>query len=152
MHPTVSVCAIGKEPKNWSLPIILISIPAASNLLVQQCCPIRQSDWAGREAGQPLFVHCVEDVMKDEFPIRPFPIPLFEGKLLIIKEIIIMVSTLYPLRIFSSGMWFVFMIIYQKGERQFKFKGSNYFRVDARHLFDEMVILARKGITIYGKF
>ncbi|HHT52008.1 MAG TPA: AAC(3) family N-acetyltransferase [Bacteroidales bacterium] len=155
MHPTVSVCAIGKRAEE---------LVATHHLDLYPCG--EQSPWykmlshpakvigLGEKLVSLSFVHCVEDVMKDEFPIQTLSDTPIEGKVVDYQGDIIMVSTLYPLPDIQQRnvVRFFYDNISKKGGGQFKFKGSNYFRVDARHLFDEMVILARKGITIYGKF
>lgn len=97
------------------------------------------------------FIHCPEDIMKDKFPVKTRTDEIFEGKVRLKTTEIINVPTLVAhSNIVNRDLpKFVRKYLDKKTFKQFRIKGSDFFWADSKKLFDRVVELAEKGISIY---
>lgn len=153
LHPTASVCAIGKHAQE---------ITATHHLDIYPCGV--ESPWykmlaypskiigLGEKVVSLSFVHCIEDVMKERFPIQTLSEIPINGKVINKEGTEMMVPTLFPLPGIKQRdvvSFFSSSISSQAGS-QFRYRGVNFFRCNAPVLFQEMEQLALKGKTIYN--
>lgn len=97
------------------------------------------------------FVHCAEDIMKTEFPVKTRTDKVFEGKVRDYDGTVISVKTKAAnLQVkYNNIQRFVKKYIPAEICEDFKVNGTKFFRADAAKLLEKMIELARKDITIY---
>ena len=154
LHPTHSVVAIGKYAKE------LISSHSES---IHPCD--RKSPYYKMIKYNPIiiglgvstsiltFVHCVEDVLGDEFPVKVRTNEVFKCQVLDYdgeKQIIETTATNWRHN-FGNNVRFIRNTISKKIARDFTVKGAKFFTAKGSLLYNEMEYLARKGITRYPK-
>jgi len=155
LHPTKSVCALGRYAQE------LTNAHQYSPFPYDSCSPYNKiMKYNGKIIGLGVstmnlsFVYCVDDSLKEEFPVNPYRKKLFEvqcvnydGKVEIVKT--------YAHNIRKTMMHnipkFIRKYISDDACKDLEINGMNFFRADARKLFDQMVNLARENITIYPK-
>jgi aminoglycoside 3-N-acetyltransferase len=154
LHPTSSVVAIGKyaleiikDHKNSELPCdehspfykimnyngIIIGLGVSTSILT--------------------FVHCVEDIMKDKFPIKTRMDEIFEAKVRDQNGEVFVVKTRaahYRIKYRNNEKYFK-KNVPQEICRDIKINGTKYFKANSYELFLKMQQLAHKGKTIYTK-
>lgn len=155
LHPTKSVCAIGPLARE------LTSTHQNSRYPYDACSPFyKLTEHQGKIVGLGVwtsrlsFVYCVDDAMKAEFPTRVyhdrvFAVPCvdYEGKTQIVE------TYAHNMRIIDAheGPNFFRANIANDVCADLTIKGMKFFRVDARRFFDDLLALAKQGITIYPK-
>ncbi len=152
LHPTNSIVAIGKEA---------VALTNEHHLSVYPCG--EQSPFyklinynalvigLGVGTVNLSFVHTVEDVMKDKFPVTTRKSDVFSTKVKDYDGNIVNVNTLvgHPDTGPRDVEGFVKKYIPKDICIDFKYKGIKFFKANSKELFSQMVNLAEKGITIY---
>jgi aminoglycoside 3-N-acetyltransferase len=100
------------------------------------------------------FVHCVEDELKDEFPVRPYFPRLFEGRCRDYSGESVMVPTYAhdPAKMkWRDIAGFLKTHVDRRAYEDLDIHGVPFFWADPTALFEVMVGLARRGITAYDR-
>ena len=99
------------------------------------------------------FVHCPENIMKDDFPIQTLTKQIFTGKVRLPSGEITEVRTLAAHKNIQKRNIPAFMKRYmpKKILSEYKIRGSNFYIADANALFIRMIELAKQNKTIYNK-
>jgi aminoglycoside 3-N-acetyltransferase len=152
LHPTKSVCAIGP------LARVLTATHSESPYAFDRCSPYyKLAEHGGKIIGLGVsternsFVHCVEDVLKDDFPVRVHHPDLFAARCLNYNNEIVVVETFaHDLKKMNHNIP-RFMDEHITGDAvlDLKIDGMKFFQADAAKLLDQMTSLAARGITIY---
>jgi aminoglycoside 3-N-acetyltransferase len=152
LHPTKSVCALGKYA------LELTKTHQDSPFPYDYCSPyyrIMEHDakivGLGVSTKNLSFVHCVDDALKDKFPVRPYHPQLFRARCINYSGEVELVSTFaHNLKMMNHNIPF-YMNTYIPPDicQDMKLYGMNFFRAKSTALFGSMVGLAAKGITIY---
>ena len=154
LHPTKSVCAIGR------LACELTSTHHLSPYPFDSGSPYRRIiEHGGKIVGfgvstaRMSFVHCADDALKDDFPVRPYHAELFAAPCINLAGETVTVETFaHDLAKMNPDIpRFVRARLPDAACRDLNIHGMKFFRADARKVFDEMVRLARDGITIYPR-
>ena len=154
LHPTKSVCAIGLNAGALTESHHLSPYP------YDRQSPYRKIiDFGGKVIGLGVstrnlsFVHCVDDELKEEFPIKPYHSKLFEAKCINYEGKVETVRTyahdLSQMR--HNIPRYMRMHIPSEACQDLKIVRRNFFRVDAKQLFEAMLLQARAGVTIYSR-
>lgn len=154
LHPTKSVCAIGRYAQE------LTNTHQNSPYPYDSCSPYYKiMEYDGRIIGLGVstkslsFVHCVDDALKEEFPVEPYHKQLFAAQCIDYKGKVEIVKTYaHDLRKMNHNIP-KYMRKYIQCEvcKDIKTHGMNFFRANARELFYQMVNLAKRDLTIYPK-
>jgi aminoglycoside 3-N-acetyltransferase len=154
LHPTKSVCAIGSHAKE------LVSTHHESPYPFDSCSPyFKLTEFGGKTIGIGVstmklsFAHCVEDALKEQFPIRvnhqqPFLARCidYDGKERIVR------TYAHDMRKMNfRTKHFIAKYIPDDICKDFRIQGREFFRGDATSLLQAMTQLARHGITIYSR-
>jgi aminoglycoside 3-N-acetyltransferase len=154
LHPTKSVCAIGAAAEELTCDHQKSPYP------YDRCSPYyRITDFGGKIVGLGVstanlsFVHCVDDALKDDFPVRPYHAQLFAATCINGAGDKVTVETYaHDLTKMNHNIP-RFMKTYVSSDAcvDLNLNGMKFFRADARRLFDEMSGLAATGKTIYPR-
>jgi aminoglycoside 3-N-acetyltransferase len=154
LHPTKSVCAIGAAAEELTCDHQKSPYP------YDRCSPYyRITDFGGKIVGLGVstanlsFVHCVDDALKDDFPVRPYHAQLFAATCINGAGDKVTVETYaHDLKKMNHNIP-RFMKTYVSSDAcvDLNLNGMKFFRADARRLFDEMSGLAATGKTIYPR-
>ncbi len=153
LHPVASIAAIGKHAKELTDKHYLSSYACDENSPYYKMMKYNAKIIGlGEKTASLSFVHCVEDVMKEEFPAKIRNPQKFTAKY---KDYEGNVRSMDLFVLSSDNRYnnipgFIRKHISKEACRQMKIKGRNYFTADSVKLFDEMISLAKKGVTIYG--
>jgi aminoglycoside 3-N-acetyltransferase len=154
LHPTKSVCAIGPLARELTATHQLSPYP------YDVCSPyFKLTECRAKIIGLGVstrnlsFVYCTDDALKEAFPVRVYHERIFEVDCVNYEGRTERVST------YAHNMKAIvhdvpgYMKKHVKAEAcdDLTIKGMNFFRADAARLFDEMMKLAREGITVYAK-
>lgn len=154
LHPTKSVCAMGP------LAHELTATHQQSPYPYDACSPYYKLIECGAKivglgvsTRNLSFVYCADDALKEAFPVRVYHDRIFE------VECINYDGRKETVRTYAHNMKAVVHDVpgYMKKHvearacEDLNINGMNFFRADARHLFDRMLSLARDGITVYSK-
>jgi len=155
LHPTKSVCAIGPLARE------LTSTHQDSRYPYDACSPFyKLTEHHGKIVGLGVwtsrlsFAYCVDDAMKDEFPARVyhdrvFAVPCldYEGKTQIVE------TYGHDMRVIDAHEGPKFFRAHMANEvcADLRIKGMKFFRVDAHRFFDDLLALAKQGITVYPR-
>lgn len=154
LHPTKSVCAIGGRARELTATHSLSPFP------FDACSPYHKLiERGGKIIGVGVstehlsFVHCAEDALREEFPVRTYHERLFAARCLDYEGDEVVVETYaHDLRKMNHDIpRYVRAHVSAEACRDLKIGGMKFYRADAAKLFDEMVRLAREGITIYPR-
>jgi aminoglycoside 3-N-acetyltransferase len=153
LHPTKSVCAIGKYANELTGTHQLSPYP------YDTCSPyFKLVDYRAKIIGLGVwtqylsFVYCVDDALKEKFPVRVYHPEVFKAQCRNYKGELETVET------FAHNMATVihdvppYMRKYIETDvcEDLKINGMKFFRADAAPLFAEMMKLAERGITVYS--
>lgn len=99
------------------------------------------------------FVHCPEDILKDDFPYKVRTQQIFMAKVKDFEGKIINVETRAADKAIGNRdiPGFIRLNLPPQIAEDFKFKGNQFFRVNAKLLFNSMIELSEKGKTIYDQ-
>ena len=154
LHPTKSVCVIGP------LAHELTATHQQSPYPYDVCSPYYKLIEYGAKivglgvsTGRLSFIYCVDDALKDSFPVRVYHDRVFE------VECINYDGRTETVRTYAHNMRTVvhdvpaYMKKYVENQacEDLNIKGMSFFRADAPKLFDAMMKLAKEGITVYSK-
>jgi aminoglycoside 3-N-acetyltransferase len=152
LHPTKSVCAIGRYARELTLTHQQSPYPYDSASpyykIIERGGKIVG---IGVSTANLSFVHCVDDALKEDFPVRPYHPRLFAAQCINYAGRVETVETYaHDLRKMNHDIpRYMGAHVPAEACRDLKLKGMKFFRADAARLFDEMLRLARRGITIY---
>lgn len=154
LHPTKSVCAIGPLAQE------LTATHQQSPYPYDTCSPyFKLTECRAKIVGLGVstrnlsFVYCADDALKDSFPVRVYHDRTFEAECINYEGRAETVTT------YAHNMRTVvhdvpgYMKKYISAEAclDLNLKGMDFFKADAARLYDEMLKLAREGITVYSK-
>ena len=99
------------------------------------------------------FGHCVEDILKEKFPVETRCHEIFKAKVRDLNGQIKIVPTLAAHKLIQWRNVGHYMDKYVPPEicQNFTINGIKFFRADSRNLYAKMVELAQKKITVYSK-
>jgi aminoglycoside 3-N-acetyltransferase len=152
LHPTKSVCAIGEYAQE------LIDSHQLSPFPYDFCSPYHKiMNFNGKVIGLGVstkflsFVHCVDDTLKEMFPVNPYHKELFNARCINYREEMEIVRTYaHDMKKMNHNIpSFMSKNISTNICRDMKIQGMNFFVAQTRELFSEMLDLAEKNITIY---
>lgn len=152
LHPTKSACAIGPRA------VELTGTHPDSPWPYDANSPYAKiMEHGGKVIGIGVatrnlsFVHCVDDFLKDEFPVRPYLDHVFEARCINYDGGVEIVRTYAHdmSKIDFDVPGFMRAHVARPICEDLTICGAPFFRADAGPLFQRMVELARDGITIY---
>jgi len=152
LHPTASIVAIGNHAEELLSQHHLDIYPCGvKSPLYKMMKYDARIIGLGEKVVSLSFVHCVEDIMKERFPVKTLTSEIFEYKVIDNSGSTLIVKTLVPHKRIQNRDIPLFFRKYINSDicEMYKFHGSNYFCCHAGQLFSEMKMLAQKGITIY---
>jgi aminoglycoside 3-N-acetyltransferase len=154
LHPTKSVCVLGP------LAHELTSTHQVSPYPYDACSPYYKIIEArgkivglGVSTANLSFVHCVDDALKEDFPVEPYHPKLFSARCVNYQGQVETVKTYaHDLRKMNHHIP-RYMKTYIPAEAclDLNIDGMKFFRADAGKLFEAMLELAKKGKTIYAR-
>ena len=152
LHPTSSCIAIGKYAQEITGDHHKTIYPCDEN---SPFCKI--INYNGKIIGLGVstynlsFVHCAEDIMKYEFPVKTRTDEVFEGKVRDYNGNIISVKTkaAHSQVKYNTIQRYVKKHVPAEICEDFKVNGIKFFRADAAKLLEKMTELAKQDITIY---
>lgn len=153
MHPTVAICAIGKHAKELIETHHLDIYPCGhlSPWYKMLQYPHAKIIGLGEKVVSLSFVHCVEDVLKEVFPVQTLSKETLGG---VVKkgDKMLKTATLYPEQNIQKRDVVAFFNknISSETGKMFRYRGMNFFSFRATPLFEELSSLARRGKTIYS--
>jgi len=153
LHPTNSVVAIGRYAEELTRyhhdTIYPLGEKSPFYEMIKYGCIIVG---LGISVDRLSFVHCVEDVMKEEFPVKTRNEEIYECKVIDNERNIRMIKTLVasPEIQHRNVIKFFRKYIPEDICKVMTFKGVSFFTTDSKKLFDKMVLLAKEGKTIYN--
>lgn len=154
LHPTKSVCAVGPLAKDLTATHQLSPYP------YDVCSPyFKLTECGAKIVGLGVstrnlsFVYCTDDALKEAFPVRVYHERVFEvdcvnyeGQTERVKTYVHNMRT-----VVHDVPGYMKKHVSLEACQDLDIKGMNFFRADAAKLFDEMLKLAREGITVYSK-
>ena len=157
LHPTNSIVAIGKYARELTETHIRSVYPCG-----EESPYYKVMQYDGRIVGLGVttsklsFVHCVEDVWQDRFPVRTRTPEVFPARVIDRDGAEIIVPTVAQSRVTQaltprSVPRFIRRYVTPEVCRDLRINGVEYFTADARRLYARMEELASQGITIYGR-
>lgn len=155
LHPTKSVCGIG------SLADEITATHHLSPYPYDECSPyykLIEHDakiiGLGVSTTYLSFSYCVDDALKEDFPVRVYHDQLFEVPCINYEGFCITVSTYAHdmNRVVHVDMpHFMKTHVSNEACEDLTICGMSFFRADARKLFAEMMTLVGQGITTYPR-
>jgi len=154
LHPTKSVCAIGSAAAE------LTRDHQNSPYPYDACSPYyRITQFAGKIVGLGVstanlsFVHCVDDALKEQFPVQPYHAQLFAATCINGAGNRVIVETYaHDLKKMNHNIpRFMRAHVSSDACVDMNLNGTKFFRADAQKLFDQMCRLATSGKTIYAR-
>jgi aminoglycoside 3-N-acetyltransferase len=153
LHPTKSVCAIGPLARELTSTHQNSRYPYDSGspfykLTEHQGKIVGLGVWTSRLS----FAYCVDDAMKDDFPApvyhdRVFAVPCidYDGQTQIVETLA------HNMRVIDAheGPNFFRTHVANDVCADLTIEGMKFFRADARRLFDDLMKLAKQGVTVY---
>jgi aminoglycoside 3-N-acetyltransferase len=153
LHPTKSVCAIGK------LASTLTDSHQESPYPYDYCSPYYKIiDFSAKIIGLGVttrnlsFVHCIDDALKENFPLNPYHKQLFRAQCINYSGNIEMVNTYaHNLKVLHHNIpRYMHKYVPENICRDMTLHGMNFFRAGPQALFPAMQDLAKKRLTIYN--
>lgn len=154
LHPTKSVCSIGSAAAE------LTRDHQNSPYPYDACSPYyRITQFAGKIVGLGVstanlsFVHCVDDALKEQFPVQPYHAQLFAATCINGAGNRVIVETYaHDLKKMNHNIpRFMRSHVSSDACVDLNLNGTKFFRADAQKLFDQMCRLATTGKTIYAR-
>lgn len=153
LHPTVSVVAIGKYAKELTETHHKSIYPFGEDSPYYKIINYNGIIIGlGLETGQCLsFIHCTEDILKDDFPVKIQLDEIFIGKTIDYQGNELQIETLasHPNSGHRDITPYIKKYIPDEICKDMKIKGVSFFTARSKDLLIEMNELALKGITIY---
>ena len=154
LHPTKSVCAIGQHAKE------LMKTHQCSAYPYDRCSPYyRIMEFGGKIIGIGVsteklsFVHCIEDALGDQFPVRVYHDRIFSARCINHegKEEIVQTYAHDASRMNHETAHFMKHHIPADICKDLTIHGMRFFRADSTRLFHAMIELAKAGVTVYPR-
>jgi len=155
LHPTKSVCAIGQHARE------LVSTHQCSSYPYDRCSPYyKLMEYGGKAIGLGVstdklsFVHCIEDALKNNFPVKVYHEHLFSARCINHdgEQEIVRTYAHDMCRMGHQTARFIKRYISDDICKDLTINGRKCFRADTNLLFKAMMDLAKAGITIYPWF
>src|ERR1041385_1598785 len=155
LHPTKSVCAIGPAARELTATHQLSPYPYDTNSpYYKLIAGGGKIVGLGATTNYVSFGYCVDDLFKDEFPVRVYRDELFaapcinyDGEQVLVKTFAHdMSTTVHP----DMPEW-MRTYVTEDACRALIVRGMKFFRADAPKLFAEMMDLARRDIIAYPR-
>lgn len=153
LHPTNSVVAIGKYAKELTQYHQDTIYPCGEKSPFYEITKYYGIIIGlGVSVDRLSFVHSVEDVMKEEFPLKTRNDKVYECKVIDNERNTRLVKTLVAAQEINNRnvKRFIKANIPRDICKLINYKGVAFFRADSKKLFGKMVILAKEGKTIYS--
>lgn len=154
LHPTKSVCAIGPLAEELTCEHHLAPLAYhARSPFYKLMHHGGKIVGLGASTRNLSFVHCVDDVMGDDFPVQPYEDTLYEANCIDRHGEIVRVEA------YGHAMAKMKHDVTSLVKRHLPnevcedvtIDGMPFFRADAAPLFDHLIALARQGVTIYPR-
>ena len=151
LHPTNSVVAIGRLAKELTMYHQDTIFPCGEKSPFFEITKhMGVIIGLGVGVDRLSFVHCVEDVMKDRFPIQTRLDKIFDCKVIDYDRKIRYIKTLVAKNIkYRNVEKYMRKYVSKDICHSFSYKRISFFRANARLLFEKMEELAKEGKTIY---
>ena len=155
LHPTKSVCAIGPAARDLTATHQLSPYPYDTNSpYYKLIAGGGKIVGLGATTNYISFGYCVDDALKEEFPVRVYHDELFaapclnyDGERVVVKTFAHdMNTTVHP----DMPEW-MSAYVSEAACRDLMVRGMRFFRADAPKLFAEMMELARRDIIAYPR-
>lgn len=155
LHPTKSVCAIGPAARELTATHQLSPYPYdTGSPYYKLIAGGGKIIGLGATTNYISFGYCVDDALKEEFPVRVYhdeifeaPCVNYEGERVIVKTYAHdMSTTVHP----DMPRWFA-TYVSEEACRDLKVRGMKFFRASAPKLFEEMIELAKRDIIAYPR-
>lgn len=155
LHPTKSVCAIGPAAQELVATHHLSPYPYdTGSPYYKLIAGGGKIIGLGATTNYISFGYCVDDALKEEFPVRVYhdeifeaPCVNYEGERVLVKTYAHdMTTTVHP----DMPRWFA-TYVSEEACRDLKVRGMKFFRASAPKLFAEMIELARRDIIAYPR-
>ena len=154
LHPTKSVCAIGRYAKD------LTATHQHSPYPYDRCSPyFKLVEHRAKIVGIGVwttylsFVYCVDDALKKDGPVDTYFSELFAAQCINYEGEVEIVETYAHnmSRVIHDIPQFMKQHIPKEICHDIAINGMKFFRADARQLFELMLSLAKEGITVYPR-
>ncbi|HMF57043.1 MAG TPA: AAC(3) family N-acetyltransferase [Pyrinomonadaceae bacterium] len=155
LHPTKSVCAIGPNAAEMT------ATHQNSPYPYDRCSPYyKLTECEGKIIGLGVwtkklsFTYCVDDAFKNKGPVQTYYPQTFAARCINYKgETKVVETYAHKMRVVDAHDVPAYMKRHVSGEAcsDLVIKGMKFFRADAPRLFDEMLGLAKQGITVYSR-
>jgi aminoglycoside 3-N-acetyltransferase len=154
LHPTKSVCAFGRLASEFT------HTHQDSPFPYDYCSPYYKiTDYSAKIIGLGVttknlsFVHCIEDALKENFPINPYHARLFRAKCINYAGNVEFVNSYaHNLKAINHNIpLYMQKYIPDNICLDMTLYGMHFFRVEAKELFPVMIDLAEGNITIYHR-
>jgi aminoglycoside 3-N-acetyltransferase len=153
-HPTKSVCAIGPRAQELTNAHQMSPYPYDARSPYYKIIEAEgKIVGIGVSTANLSFVHCVDDALKDDFPVQPYHPQLFVARCINYDGQIETVETYaHDLRNMNHNIpRYMKRHISAQACLDLDIDGMQFFRADAGKLFEAMLQLARNGRTIYAR-
>ncbi len=153
LHPTTSIVAIGAAAHDLIDDHHTDIYPNGINSPLYKLMGYNSRIIGlGEKVVSLSFVHVVEDIMKDNFPLQTLHDETRQGKVIDTDKKERFIDTLVPHSNISNRdiSGFFNKHVTNNACHSFKYKGVNYFAAKPTELFEELSVLAGVGSTIYG--
>ena len=154
LHPTKSVCAIGKHAED------IVSTHQYSPYPYDSCSPYYKIMkynckiiGLGVATNILSFVHCIDDYMKDDFVIDPYHDQIFHATVINYNGDTEIVKTFaHNIEMMNHNIpRYMKTYIPRDICSDIMVHGMKFYRANSYELFNQMLELAKKNITIYPK-
>lgn len=152
LHPTKSVCALGKYA------VELTKMHQQSPFPYDYCSPYyRMIERDAKIIGLGVstknlsFVHCIDDALKEKFPVQPYHPRLFQARCInYLGEVEIVSTYAHNLKFMNLNLpLYMGRYIPEDICAEMTLYGMKFFRAKSKELFRSMLDLAKEGVTIY---
>jgi aminoglycoside 3-N-acetyltransferase len=153
LHPTNSITAIGKHAD------FLLNDHGSSIYPCDETSPFYKMMafnakiiGIGVSAEFLSFVHCPEDVLKGEFPVKTRSTEGCSATVIDFSGISHEIVTLYADKAITKRDINKFLKLYAQAgvAKNFRIRGNSFFNANAKGLYDLIIQKAKEGITIYS--
>lgn len=155
LHPTKSVCAIGKVAREITATHHLSPYPYDTGSpyykLIEHAGKIIG---LGATTNYISFGYCVDDALKEKFPVRVYHDRIFEARCINYdgEEVLVRTYAHDMGRVIHPDMpRFMKEHVSAEACRDLTIRGMKFFRAGAPQLFKEMMQLAEQGIVAYPR-
>lgn len=155
LHPTNSVVALGRHAEELTRTHADSIYPCG-----EQSPYYKIVDYNGIIIGLGVntdnltFGHCVEDILREKFPVQTRGHEIFKAK---VRDLHGQIKIVPTLAAHKRIQWrnpgnYIKQYVSPDVCQNLTINGIKFFRADAKNLYNKMVELAKKDITVYSKF